>query len=163
MRRILIALVLIGAVAIGGAAIGIRMIGSDAGVWHVDPAVAERTGQPNDYLVAPPDTTAASPDREAPVLGSPPKEHLFLFDSVARNSDRVEVLAGSVDDLHITYVQRSLIFGFPDYVTVKAVPKGDGSALIIWSRSRFGYSDLGVNQERVDRWISQMVPVPAGE
>lgn len=159
LKRIIVWLVVIGIVGVGAAAVGMRMIGSDTALWHVDPATAERTGSPNDYLVASDGTTAAETDVTGPVLGIPPKEHLFLFDSVARNSDRVTVLAGSVDDLHITYVQRSLVIGFPDYITVKAIPVGDGSALIIYSRSRYGYSDMGVNKDRIDQWLAQMSPL----
>ena len=156
LKKIAIALVVLGVLGFAAAAIGFRMIGSDPAVWHVDPATTERTGHTNDYLVAPAGATKGTPDLAGPVLAIPPKEHLFLFDAVARNSDRVDVVAGSVDDLHITYVQRSPVIGFPDYITVKAVNAGDGSALIIYSRSRFGYSDLGANKARIDQWLAQM-------
>ena len=65
-------------------------------------------------------------------------------------------MAGSLDDLWITYVQRSMVFGFPDYISVRAVEVEDGSALIIWSRSRYGHSDLGANKRRIDGWLKQI-------
>jgi uncharacterized protein (DUF1499 family) len=33
---------------------------------------------------------------------------------------------------------------------------GDGSTIAIYSRSRFGYSDLGVNQRRVEEWMTAL-------
>lgn len=144
------------AVVLVGLSIGIRAVGHDPATWHVDPATAERTGAPNDYLVAPAGTTAAPPDRTADTLAANPRALLFLFDAIASNAPQTEVVAGSLDDLHITYVQRSLVFGFPDYISVRAVPVDGGSALIVWSRSRFGHSDMGVNRDRVERWLAQM-------
>jgi uncharacterized protein (DUF1499 family) len=60
----------------------------------------------------------------------------------------------------ITYVQRSRIIGFPDYITVKAVPMETGlpeagAGLIVYSRSRYGYGDFGVNRARVEAWLMQ--------
>ncbi len=58
-------------------------------------------------------------------------------------------------------MQRSRVFGFPDYLTVKAVAvdsnAGEGGAgLIIWSRARYGRSDFGVNQARVEAWLAAL-------
>ncbi len=56
----------------------------------------------------------------------------------------------------ITYVQRSRVFGFPDYLTVKAVVMDGGAGLIIWSRARYGRSDFGVNRARVEAWLAAL-------
>lgn len=156
MKRILIAVAALLAIAFAGTAIGMRTVGDDPAHWHVDPANTERTGKPNDYLVAPPESTKAQSDRTFQDSPLPPEALLFLFDSVVRPGGQGQPLAGSVDDGHVTYVVRSAVVGFPDYVSVKAVKRPNGSALIIWSRSRFGYSDLGANKERVDRWLAQI-------
>jgi uncharacterized protein (DUF1499 family) len=75
------------------------------------------------------------------------------------------VVAGDPDSLMITYVQRSRVFGFPDYITVKAVATestgegstvGSGAGLIIWSRARYGRSDFGVNRARVEAWLAAL-------
>ncbi|MEM7423145.1 MAG: DUF1499 domain-containing protein, partial [Pseudomonadota bacterium] len=125
-------------------------------VWHVDPAVAERTGRPNDFLVAPEGATQAQPDQASSTYNVAPRELLFLLDAVAGQSSATSVLAGSLDDLWITYVQRTAVAGFPDYISVKAVETDGGAALIIWSRSRFGHSDFGVNRKRVQAWLAQI-------
>ncbi len=154
MRRLkwLAVLVLIALLGVGT---GLRIVGHDPAVWHVDPAVAERLGRDNDFMIAPEGVTAAKPDVISQVRAVPPADLLFQFDAIARNTSRVNVVAGSIDEGMITYVQQSAIFGFPDYVTVKAVDAEGGAALIIWSRSRFGYSDMGVNRERVEIWLAQ--------
>ncbi|MEM7060762.1 MAG: DUF1499 domain-containing protein [Pseudomonadota bacterium] len=154
--RIVKIILIVAVIGLAGTAVGMRNTTDDAAKWHVDPAIAERTGRPNDYLVAPAGAAASTPDREPSVHLLPPEELLFLFDAVARPSRNVDVIAGGVKDRHITYVQRTTVLGFPDYISVKAIEVDGGSALIIWSRSRYGYSDLGVNKKRIDAWLAQI-------
>ena len=59
-----------------------------------------------------------------------------------------------VAGIAIVLVQRSRIFRFPDTVTVQLFPLPDGgSTLAIYSHSNYGRSDLGVNADRVRRWL----------
>lgn len=146
------------AIVLIGVAAGLRVTGHDPAVWHVDPTQTERTGRDNDFLAAPAGTTVAETDEVLAPKAIAPRDLLFLFDSIARNAPRTKVIGGSVEDLHITYMQRSPLFAFPDYVSVKAVESAEGAALVIWSRSRFGYSDLGVNRERIEGWLAAMGP-----
>jgi uncharacterized protein (DUF1499 family) len=155
-RRVIAVLLVCLLVTTVGAAIFLRFVEDDAAIWHVDPTTTERTGRPNDYVVAPAETILTLRDRDAEARDIPAKELLFLFDAVAMNSDRTQIVGGSVQDLWITYVQRSLIMGFPDYISVKAIETDKGAALVIWSRSRFGYSDMNVNQKRVEGWLAKI-------
>lgn len=143
-------------IAMVGVAIGFRFIGHDPGMWHADPLTTERTGRPNDYLIAPEGLAAAEPDAVFTARDLPGRELIFLFDSIASNAPRTRVIGGSVDELHVTYLHQSALFGFPDYISVKVVEQEGGAALAIWSRSRFGYSDMGVNRDRVERWLAAM-------
>ncbi|MEM9139372.1 MAG: DUF1499 domain-containing protein [Pseudomonadota bacterium] len=156
MKRLLWAVALVIGLGLIGTSVFMRIAGDDPALWHVDPASAERTGRPNDYLVAPEGATGVPADRVLDLRAQPAEDLLFLFDAVVRPSSQVKVLAGSVEAGHITYVQRTALFGFPDYITVKAVEGDGGSGLIIWSRSRFGYSDMGVNKTRIDTWLKQI-------
>lgn len=70
---------------------------------------------------------------------------------VIQASDRVTHLAGSVADGKITFIARTKWMGFPDYVTLQW---RDGR-LRVYSRLRFGQSDLGVNARRLEAWLSQ--------
>ncbi|SFB78945.1 DUF1499 domain-containing protein [Tropicimonas isoalkanivorans] len=132
-----------------------RLAPSDPARWHVDP----RTGRPGDgrFTVLP-----EGGDIEGPVFGADPQAVLGQFDSIAVGSTRTSRLAGSVADGRVTYVSRSLLFGFPDYTTVEAVPEGQGTRLLIFARARYGKGDMGVNRRRVSGWLealAETVPV----
>lgn len=141
---------LLGAAALGagGALAFLRLAPMAPEDWHVDPEAAERTGRPNDYLIAP------GGDREPVVTAMAPGEVLARLDVAATVEPGVERLAGAPEEGLVTYVQRSRLMGYPDAISLRAVPEGDGARLTAWSRSRFGHSDLGVNRARVERWLS---------
>ncbi|MEL6766270.1 MAG: DUF1499 domain-containing protein [Pseudomonadota bacterium] len=133
------------------AGLWVRAVDHDPALWHQDPTTTARTGQPNDFLAGPTGSTQAPLDM---TLSSVPSEPLVAFDRIAMAAPRVAVVAGSVAEGHITYVQRSALIGFPDYVSVKRVETATGPSLAAWSRSRFGYSDMGVNAARLTEWLA---------
>ncbi|GMG84866.1 DUF1499 domain-containing protein [Paralimibaculum aggregatum] len=143
-----------------GAGMAIWSVDHDPARWHADPLASERTGRPNDHLVAPEGLAAAPVDAVfAPVFppaAESPAALIAQLHRVAMAEPRVTVVAGSPEALHVTYVQRSAVFGFPDYISVRAVPVGGGAGLALWSRARFGYSDMGVNAARVSRWLGAL-------
>lgn len=52
------------------------------------------------------------------------------------------------------WVERSLRVGFPDVIAAELAEGPDGApGLFLYSRSLFGWSDLGVNRRRVQAWI----------
>ncbi|PWE34423.1 DUF1499 domain-containing protein [Maritimibacter sp. 55A14] len=128
---------------------------ADTAQWHVAPGPETRTGKPNDYLVLP-----EGGDRAAPVFAMPPADLALAFDEVAMAAPRTVRLAGGPDTGLTTYVQRSRLMGYPDFVSVEARDLGDGRAtLAIWSRARYGRSDFGVNAARIDRWLEALEPL----
>ena len=72
------------------------------------------------------------------------------LDIAARGLKRTRVLAGSVGQARITYVTRSLFFGFPDLTTIE---HADGQ-IRMFARLRFGSSDMGVNRNRLEGLIA---------
>ena len=57
----------------------------------------------------------------------------------------------------VTYVQTSALFAFPDYISVKFIEiDANTSTLAVFSRSRLGKNDLGVNKKRVTAWLDQL-------
>jgi len=55
------------------------------------------------------------------------------------------------------YVQRSETLRFPDTIVVRYVARtGGGSTVAIYSRSQLGRNDLGVNHNRVERWLRKL-------
>ncbi len=128
----------------------VRVAPSDPVRWHVDPVAVAPPGFPGAVLMRP-----DAVDRPGPVFAVPPDVLMMAFDRVARDAPRVTVLAGSVAEGHVTYVARSALFGFPDYISVRVLPTEDGSRLAVFSRLRFGYDDLGVNAGRLDDWLAR--------
>ncbi|MEM7177931.1 MAG: DUF1499 domain-containing protein [Pseudomonadota bacterium] len=127
---------------------------TDTARWNVDPSQVTRTGKPNDFLLAPPGTTRALPDESSPVFAETPEELLDRVKKIALGQPRVREIG--TGPLQATFEQRSALIGFPDFITVKAVDTGDGAALIVYSRSQYGYSDMGVNKARVLDWLSKV-------
>ena len=103
----------------------VRLAPSNSEHWHVDPI--DSSAKVGTGILA-----------EMPV-------DLADLDAAVMSSPRVRVLAGSVQDGHITYVARSKVWGFPDYISAKQV----GSNVAVYSRQRFGSSDHGVNAGRL--------------
>ncbi|MEM8631146.1 MAG: DUF1499 domain-containing protein [Pseudomonadota bacterium] len=145
--RLILALIL---VAVIGVLAYIRLAPSDPDHWNVDPLTATSPA-PGGVLMLP-----EGGDMTSPVFSMTPPELLTAFDRIARGTPRTSVLAGSVEAGRITYIVRSRVFGFPDYVTVAAVPADDGAQLAVLSRLRFGSSDLGVNKARLEGWLAQL-------
>lgn len=133
-------------VAIIGMLAYIRLAPSDPARWHVDPLTAADPGEGGVRLVPP----------DAPVLATTPEALMELFDTIALAEPRVTRLAGSVAEGHVTYVARTRIMGFPDYISVRALPSEGGATLAVISRLRFGRSDMGVNRARLDRWMAEL-------
>ncbi|WP_333831713.1 DUF1499 domain-containing protein [Rubrimonas sp.] len=153
VKLLLWALALLAAATAAGA-IWFRAAPDDVAIWHVDPLAGMSTGKPNEARVAP---AGASGDLESPVFEMAPAELMARLDAVALAEPRARRLAGDPAEGFATYVQRSALMGFPDYVSVRAVDLGEGrSALAIWSRSRYGHSDLGVNRARLERWMAAL-------
>ncbi|MFW2587583.1 DUF1499 domain-containing protein [Sagittula sp. SSi028] len=132
MRKMFYLLILI---IVGGLA-WIRLAPSKPEVWHVDPQVT-----------ADQDLTGGVRRRVAAESGDFQRLHGIIL-----STPRTELVAGGVEDGMATYVTRSQLMGFPDYTTVK---QGDG-VLEIHARLRFGVSDTGVNQKRVDGWLEEL-------
>lgn len=141
------------------APVAFRLVPSDPAVWHLDPVTAPAPGTPNAYRVGPEHTDGPPVDRVAPVYALPAPDLAERIDGVAMAQPRVTRLARSADGLWATYVARSRVMGFPDYVSVRVIAQGDAtSTLAIFSRARFGKSDLGVNAARVTNWLAALAP-----
>ncbi|MEM8854477.1 MAG: DUF1499 domain-containing protein [Pseudomonadota bacterium] len=144
--KIAVGVVLVIVVAAIAVLVAIRTLPSDPDEWHVDPLAAEDPGEAGVLLVPP----------EAPVFTVSPEALAEAFDTVAMAAPRTKRLAGSPDDGFTTYIVRSKWMGFPDYVSVRTLPADGGSTLAVFSRLRFGGSDLGVNTARLEAWLAAL-------
>jgi uncharacterized protein (DUF1499 family) len=123
--------------------------------FPIDFATLDRGAKPNTYLVLPKGFEAQAPvDQESPVWSAQPADLLAAFKAVALEAPRTELVREG--DAQIELVQRSALFKFPDFITVEAVAVDGGAALCVFSRSKVGYSDLGVNAKRVTGWLATL-------
>ena len=142
---VLVALILILAVS---AAVYFRLVSMPVAVWHVDPAGAAPLDSPNFEL---------RQGAEAPLIPAPIAEVAARLDAVAAE-EGAQVIAGAASEGFVTYVARSRLMGYPDAISIRLTEDGDATRVDIFSRSRFGYSDMGVNAARVARWIDAATP-----
>jgi len=124
----------------------------------LDFGTLERRSSPNQYLIAPAGATPrAQPDAESPVFDIPPDRLRDAFLAVIAQAPRTKLLEQSADGMRLLLVQRSAVLRFPDYIDVSILPAADGgSTIALYSRSRFGYSDMGVNKRRVEDWLTAL-------
>lgn len=125
----------------------VRLAPLDPARWHVSLAGQPRSAKPNDAAIYPP---------EGGAWPLAPQALAAAVQAVALAEPRTRLLAGSPAEGRMTFVQRSAVWGFPDLVTVETFAEGPGAGLRLWSRSRFGYSDFGVNRARADRWLAAL-------
>jgi len=104
---------------------------------------------------------------ESPVIGqgsalfaadfkADPERMWQMVQQVVLSAPRTKYLAGSAEEGMITFVTRSLVFGFPDYTTVTVEPNGQGSRVTLFGRLRYGRSDFGVNAKRLRGWVKAL-------
>ena len=147
--RYVFALLILALLAGVAAMVFFRSVPMPAAVWHVDPATATAPDKPNYDL---------RQGTAAPVINAALPDVATRLDAAAM-AEGAEVISGSARDGFVTYVVRSALMGYPDAISVRLTAEGeDSTRLEIFSRSRFGYSDMGVNAARVARWIEAVTP-----
>jgi uncharacterized protein (DUF1499 family) len=115
-----------------------------------------RPATPNTALAAPAGFDP-TPDIVTPLYKMPPEQLFAAVRTMAEAQPRTYEAAVFPDALQVHYVARSLVFNFPDQIAVQVKPAPpDGAALVIWSRSVYGESDLGVNRKRVAAWLAAL-------
>jgi uncharacterized protein (DUF1499 family) len=132
-------------ILIGGAWVWVNFAPINAQTVHRDPAEGADGGASAVVELTLPATTEAA---------------LSRLHGVVMHDAKTAMIAGDPSDGRVTYVQRSNLWGFPDIITASAVEDGVGSRLRIWSRSRFGSYDFGVNRARLERWVERITEEP---
>ncbi len=114
--------------------------------------------KPNRYLLLPAGfESSATPDGRSPAFTVDVASLAAALKRVALAEARTELLSADDDAGDYEFVQRSAVFRFPDLISVKIMPAGEGkSSLAVYSRAKLGYSDFGVNRKRVERWLAAL-------
>ena len=115
----------------------VRLAPIDAARWHLPVSAAEDL----DMAVGAVRVVAGDADTFA------------ALNDAALDLPRTHLLAGTAANGRITYVTRSLVFGFPDMTTIELAPDGH---IRMFGRLRFGGSDLGVNRKRLEGLIATL-------
>lgn len=109
----------------------------------------------NYYLVCPEGVCAAKASSESPVFNVSVESLKDSFMKIVDSLSHVTILKQAGNK--IFYVQLHSKYRFPDYVSIEFVTQGDGqSSLAIMSRSKYGFSDYGVNEKRVKSLLEQL-------
>ncbi len=118
-----------------------------------------RPATPNTALAAPAGFSPA-PDLVTHRYDVAPDRLYAAVRAMALAQPRTFLHAEFADRMQLHFVVRSRIMNFPDLVTAQVRPD---STLILWSRSVYGHSDLGVNRARLQAWLAALdKAVPGG-
>jgi hypothetical protein len=116
----------------------------------------ERPSTPNTSLAAPANFQPA-PDLPTPIYPLPAPVLQAALREVAAAQPRVFVLAAYPERGQMFWVARSVVFNFPDVISAEIRAEGpQSSTVVLYSRSLYGRSDLGVNRKRLLAWIGAL-------
>lgn len=135
-------------------------------------ATLELKPSPNQYLVCRPEMCAAAePHRVPSVYAVPAATVRRALREVIRSTEGVDFLqvgeiriAASESENDYTQTQntlravvRSPVMQFPDLISIDVVElSASRSTILVYSRSQLGWSDMNKNQQRVDRWLTDL-------
>ena len=115
-----------------------------------------RRPTPNDALACPPDLCRARVDIVPPVFAVGAADLARAFDKAIAAEPRLTLVEMSGQSRR--YIQRSCLLGFPDTIVVRFFDRAGGhSTLALYSRSQLGKGDLGVNRDRIERWLAELL------
>ena len=70
---------------------------------------------------------------------------------------RMETRQADDEAMQYEFIQRTKYIRFPDIITVRFIPLEQArSTLAVFSRSRYGRRDFGVNKNRVRSWLDAL-------
>jgi len=108
----------------------ISTVEHDPALWHIDPLTAETSTTPNDFRLAP-EGTAGRVDQSAPTFSGSAAAMATAWDAFVIQQSNTVRIAGTPEELHMTYVQRTQTLKMPDYISVKFIPLTE-TTLRLW-------------------------------
>ncbi|MEQ8433148.1 MAG: DUF1499 domain-containing protein [Oceanicaulis sp.] len=122
--------------------------------FPIDFATLTPDTRPRRWLVLPAGFGAeATPDQESPVFQAGPDAVIQAFRETALAAPRTTLTREGGGQIEL--VQKSAVFGFPDFITAQAVETPDGTGLCVYSRAVMGQYDFKVNRKRVEAWLQE--------
>ncbi len=122
----------------------------------MDIARIERPASPNTALAGPAGMTP-TPDLITPTYPVPASALYAAVRRMALGQPRTYLHIAYDGQMQLHFVVRSAWLNFPDLVLAQVQPDGaDASRLVLYSRSVYGQSDLGVNRARLQAWLAAL-------
>lgn len=116
----------------------------------------ERPASPNTALAAP-SGFKPEPDIVTRPYAMPAPELYAALQAVAAGQERVFPLAAYPERGQAFWVARSAVFNFPDVISAEIrAETPQTSTIVLYSRSIYGSSDLGVNRKRLLAWTAAL-------
>lgn len=127
---------------------------------EVDFMLLRRSKSSNDSVVAPETFEQFSvlrPETVSPIYPIMPAKLFNVIDERLTAKPDVERVSFNETVLTARYIVRTPTIGWPDTVNIKVIPHGPGhSAVLAYSRSKFGGRDFGVNKARLEALIADL-------
>ncbi len=124
---------------------------------HLDFREIKLGFRPNQFLLCPAGVNDEEAHQIAPEYFVSVSDLKSAWIRVLEAMPRLERLTWDEDAGYFDLVQRTAILRFPDRITAQIVSVSkDRSSLAIYSRSTYGYSDLGVNKARIEAWLAAL-------
>ena len=112
---------------------------------------------PNYFLIAPKRYCQGSRSEEGPLLPMDLNHLTSIWQRIIQHTPRIKLIYKNPQQHEYSYIQYSRWLRFPDYIYVKFIALNEAeSTLIIYSRSKYGYGDFGVNKHRIKAWLEQL-------
>ena len=117
-----------------------------------------RPAKPNNAFVVPDGIeTVAERDLASPEFAISATELFRICVETWSPQKRVNLVHEDSATLTAAFVATTALMRFKDDIYLEVVAMGDArSSLLLYSGSRVGYSDLGVNRKRVDHWLNEL-------
>jgi uncharacterized protein (DUF1499 family) len=111
----------------------------------------------NGFLACPPGYCAVPQAGASPIFDMPWERLRDYWDEMIGEQPRVARVVAEPERQRFVYIQHSALLRFPDIVIAEFVTIAPGrSSIAIYSRSRYGKYDFGVNRERVKSWLKAL-------
>jgi uncharacterized protein (DUF1499 family) len=124
---------------------------------EIDFQTLELGPNPNQFLVCPTGYCSAEPHLISPIFPVSADTMRQRWNALIKTQPRIEIGKADDNEMQYDYIQRSSLMRYPDSITVKFIDlDNDSSTLAIYSRSHYGKSDFGVNESRIQAWLSAL-------
>ena len=111
----------------------------------------------NQFLVCPDGYCSAKQHMASPNFELPVEALKKRWMIMIAAQPRIENCRADDEAMQYDFIQRTKILRFPDIITVRFIAlENRRSTLAIFSRSRYGRRDFGVNKKRVCDWLDSI-------